>query len=120
MSINAVVDLDTAVIDFFQNGAPITIETNDLILRSIQESDMDFMQNLYTDPVTMRLYADNEKRVENSGIETWKEEQMKAAKGRVETFVKRWTVDRIPFSGFLISTKNDPRPIGFIVPGFGD
>jgi RimJ/RimL family protein N-acetyltransferase len=120
MSINAVVDLDTAVIEFFQKGAPITIETNDLTLRSIQESDLDFMQNLYTDPITMRLYADNEKRVENSGEEVWKEEQMKAAKGRVETFVKRWTVDRIPFSGFLISTKNDPRPIGFIVPGFGD
>jgi RimJ/RimL family protein N-acetyltransferase len=120
MSTLAAVDLDTAVCDFFQNGTAITIETKDLTLRSIQESDLDFMQNLYTDPTTMKLYADNEKRIENSGVEVWKEEQMKAAKGRVDTFVKRWTVDRIPFSGFLISTKNDPRPIGFIVPGFGD
>ncbi len=120
MSTIAAVDLDTAVCDFFQNGTPIIIETKDLTLRSIQESDLDFMQNVYTDPNTMKLYTDNEKRLENSSVEVWKEEQMKAAKGRVDTFVKRWTVDRIPFSGFLISTKNDPRPIGFIVPGFGD
>ncbi len=56
----------------------------------------------------MKLFVDNEKRFENKGAEAWKEEQMKAANGRVNTFVKRWTVDRIPFSGFLISTKNDP------------
>ncbi|HEY5234826.1 MAG TPA: GNAT family N-acetyltransferase, partial [Rhabdochlamydiaceae bacterium] len=120
MSTIAAADLDTAVCAFFQEGSPITIETKDLTLRSIQENDLDFMQNLYTDPITMRLYTDNEKRLENSGADAWKEEQMKAAKGRVDTFVKRWTADRIPFSGFLISTKNDPRPIGFIVPGFGD
>jgi RimJ/RimL family protein N-acetyltransferase len=68
----------------------------------------------------MRLYTDNEKRLENDGPEAWKADQMKAAKGRVDAFVKRWTVERIPFSGFLISTKNNPHPIGFIVPGFGD
>jgi RimJ/RimL family protein N-acetyltransferase len=120
MSAIAAVDLDTAVTDFFQNGSPITFETQDLTLRSIQESDLDFMQNLFIDPVTMKLYADNEKRLEKNGAEAWKEEQMKAAKGRVDAFVKRWTVERIPFSGFLISKKDDHRPIGFIVPGFGD
>ncbi len=120
MATIAAVDLDTAVTDFFQNGFPITIETQNLTLRSIREGDLEFMQNLYTDPVTMRLYTDNEKRLENDGLETWKADQMKAAKGRVDAFVKRWTIDKIPFSGFLISTKTDPRPIGFIVPGFGD
>ncbi len=120
MSITAVTDLDIAVTDFFQNGTPITIETKDLTLRSVQETDLDFMQNLYTDPVTMRLFTDNEKRFENDGPEAWKEAQMKAAKSRVDTYVKRWTVDRIPFNGFLISTKIDPRPIGYIVAGFGD
>ncbi len=120
MSIVAAVDLDTSITEFFQNGSPITIETNDLYLRSIKETDLEFMQNLYTDPVTMRLYTDNEKRYENLGEATWKEEQMKAAKGRVDIFVKRWTVDGIPFSGFLISKKDDERAIGFIVPGFGD
>jgi RimJ/RimL family protein N-acetyltransferase len=120
MSITAVSDLDIAVTDFFQNGTPITIETKDLTLRSVQETDLDFMQNLYTDPVTMRLFTDNEKRLETNGPDAWKEEQMKAAKSRVDTYVKRWTVDRIPFNGFLISTKNDPRPIGYIVAGFGD
>lgn len=77
------------------------------------------MQNVYTDINTMKLYADNEKRFESLGEEKWKEEQMKAAKGRVDTFVKRWTVDRIPFSGFLIS-KKDGKDIGFIVAGFGE
>jgi RimJ/RimL family protein N-acetyltransferase len=120
MSIIAATDLDTAVADFFQNGTPITFETNDLTLRSIQETDLDFMQNLYTDPITMRLFTDNEKRLENNGHDAWKEEQMKAAKARVDTYVKRWTVDRIPFNGFLLSTKTDPRPIGYIVAGFGD
>ena len=118
MSIIAAVYLDTAVINFFKNGTPITIETKDLTLRSIQETDLDFMQKLYTDPITMRLFADNEHRLEKKGEESWKEEQMKAAKERVDTFVKLWTVERIPFSGFLISTKNDPRPIGFIAPEF--
>lgn len=120
MSIVAAVDLDTSITEFFQHGSPITIETNDLYLRSIKETDLEFMQNLYTDPVTMRLYTDNEKRYENLGEAVWKEEQMKAAKGRVDVFVKRWTVDRLPFSGFLISKKDDERAIGFIVPGFGD
>ncbi|HEX2580298.1 MAG TPA: GNAT family N-acetyltransferase [Rhabdochlamydiaceae bacterium] len=120
MSIPAVSDLDTAIADFFQKGSPITIETKDLSLRSITEKDLDFMQTVYTDFETMRLYTDNEKRLEQSGEEAWKAEQMKAAKGRVDTFVKRWTVDRIPFSGFLISKKDGGKNIGFIVAGFGD
>lgn len=120
MSINTSFDLNTSVSNFFQNGAPITFETEDLTLCSIQETDLDFMQTLYTDRVTMRLFADNEVRLEEKGIEAWKAQQMKAAKERIETFVKRWTVDKIPFSGFLITTKNDPHPIGFISPGFGN
>jgi RimJ/RimL family protein N-acetyltransferase len=119
MSTIAVSDIDTSIIDFYQKGSPITFETKDLILRSVQESDLGFFQNVYTDPVTMKLYTDNEKRLETSP-DTWKDEQMKAAAGRVATFVKRWTVDRIPFSGFVICKKSDLMPIGFIVPGFGD
>ena len=120
MSTLTVSDIDTAVTDFYEKGSPITIETKDLYLRSVQESDLDFFQNVYTDFATMKLYTDNEKRFETSGEEVWKAEQAKAAAGRVETFVKRWTVDRIPFSGFVISKKDDLLPIGFIVAGFGD
>jgi RimJ/RimL family protein N-acetyltransferase len=120
MSITTATDLDTAVIDFFLNGSPITIETDDLTLSSIQETDLEFMQNLFTDPVTMRLFTDNEKRFENDGEEKWKADQMKTVKGRVDTFVKRWTADRDPFSGFLISTHVDSLPIGYIVAGDGD
>jgi RimJ/RimL family protein N-acetyltransferase len=119
MSTIASTNIDTSIFDFYQTGCPIMIETKDLLLRSVQEKDLDFFQNLYTDPVTMRLYTDNEKRLENSP-DTWKDEQMKAAAGRVATFVKRWTVEKIPFSGFLICKKDTQQPIGFIVPGFGD
>ncbi|HEX4839202.1 MAG TPA: GNAT family N-acetyltransferase [Rhabdochlamydiaceae bacterium] len=129
-AITSVTDLDTAVTDFFQKGSSITIETKDLILRPIQEKDLDFMQNVYTDIATMRLYTDNEKRFEQDGEEKWKADQMKAAKGRVDTFVKRWTsqnpTEKSPFSGFLISKKVEDQstcstvPIGFIVAGFGD
>ena len=120
MSGLAISVIDTAVTDFYEKGSPITIETKDLYLRSVQESDLGFFQNLYTDPVTMRLFADNEKRLENLGEEAWKAEQMKSAAGRVATFVKRWTVDRIPFSGFVIIKKDNLLPIGFIVAGFGE
>lgn len=120
MTITAPVCLDTAVIDFFKNGAPITIETKDLILNSIKETDLGFIQLLYTDPVTMKLYADNEERLEKKGKEAWKAEQLQAAKELVDTFVKRWTVEKIPFSGFLISKKNNQSSIGFIASGFCD
>ncbi len=89
MSTFAPVDINTTVSNFFQNGTPITIETKDLLLRPIQESDLGFMQNLYTDPVTMKLFVDNEKRFENKGAEAWKKEQMKAANGRVNTLLNR-------------------------------
>lgn len=112
--------LNTAIINFYKNGSPITIETEDLTLNSIQENDLGFMQLLFTDPVTMQLYADNEERLEKKGKEAWKAEQLKAVKELVDTFVKRWTVEKIPFSGFLISKKNDQRSIGFIAPGFGN
>jgi len=117
--------LDSYVTDFFQKGSSITIETKDLILRPIQETDLDFMQTVYTDFDTMKLYTDNEKRFEESGEQIWKEQQMKAVKGRVDTFVKRWTSQN-PFSGFLICKKIEDQstcstiPIGFIVAGFGD
>ncbi|HUD00780.1 MAG TPA: GNAT family protein [Rhabdochlamydiaceae bacterium] len=119
MAMPPISDIDTAVIDFYKNGSPITIETKDLVLRSVQENHLGFFQNLFTDPVTMRLYTDNEKRYEQSP-DTWKAKQMQSAAERVATFVKRWTVDKIPFSGFLICKKKDLSPIGFIVAGFGN
>lgn len=118
MTINAPVCLDTAVINYFKNGTSITIETEDLILNSIEETDLGFIQLLYTDPETMRLYADNEERLQKKSNNAWKAEQLKAAKELVDTFVKRWTVEKIPFSGFLI--KHNQRSIGFIAPGFGN
>ncbi len=120
MAITAVSDIDTAVLDFYQKNTPVTIETKDLILRPVQESDLGFFQTVYTDPVTMKLFMDHEKRLENSPA-TWQEEQMKSAAGRVKTFVERWTTKN-PFSGFIICKKveKDHVPIGFIVPGLGD
>jgi RimJ/RimL family protein N-acetyltransferase len=120
MATSAIPDIDTSVYDFYLKGLPVTIETKDLILRSFKESDLKFLQALYTDPDTMKLYTDNEKRLETTPFEQWKEENMKAAAGRIATFMKRLN-EKNPFNGFVICKKSeDNRPIGFIVPGLGD
>lgn len=121
METTAISDIDISICDFYLKSSPITIETNDLVLRSVQESDLGFFQGLYTDPVTMKLYTDNEKRLKTTPLEKWKEQQMKTAADRVATFVKLWN-EKTPFSGFVICKKseNELLPIGFIVSGYGN
>lgn len=116
-------DLDTVVTDFYTKGIPVTIETKDLFLRPVHETDLPFFEQLFTDPETMRLYTDNESRLKDKGLDAWKEEQMKNAASRVATFTTRWK-EKVPFSGFVLYKKEtaaggEPR-VGFIVTGFGD
>jgi len=116
-------DLDTAITDFYTKSIPVTIETKDLFLRPARETDLTFFEQLFTDPETMRLYTDNESRLKDKGLDAWKEEQMKNAASRVDTYTTRWK-EKVPFSGFVLCKKEteaggEPR-VGFIVAGFGD
>lgn len=107
------------IFNYYRYGLPIKIETAALCLMSVQASDLPFYQKIYTDPDTMKLYADCGPRLQEKGEAAWKDEQMTLAAKRVATFIKRWYVDNNPLSEFVIWKKENQisSPIGFITAG---
>jgi RimJ/RimL family protein N-acetyltransferase len=117
--VDSIAGLDMSVDSYYEKGTPISFETEDLLLRSAQESDRAAYQQLFSDPETMAKYADNESRLKEQDIEVWKKEQTAKADDRVDTYIRRWTVEKDPFSGFAIFLKANNEFIGHVVAGHG-
>ncbi len=95
----------------------VLIKTNDLELTSVREKEIPHYQELYSDPMTMKMFTDNEKRLYEMDIEAWKQEQMTNVAKRVNAWIQRWN-DGMPFSAFAIY--NNGQFVGHIIAGFGD
>jgi RimJ/RimL family protein N-acetyltransferase len=118
-TIMTISDIDLAISNFYHQGSPIEFETQNLVLRSVQQTDKIFFENWYLDYETMRLFNTNEQDYKKLGPDQWKKEQLEEAAERVDTFVKRWS-EKNPFSGLVICQKTDRLPIGYIVAGLGE
>ncbi len=81
-------------------------ETENLIVRSITESDLPFYKTLFGHPVVMKLYQNgtpwDEKKIEN----------------RVEGWINRWKTGDV-YSALVVIHKKDQTPIGHFVLGHG-
>ena len=107
---------------FEENGESlrVEIETTQLRLRSVSESDLSAYHTLYTDAKTMQKFTDNEERLQKMGEDAWKGQQMENIAKRVALWVKRWNVEHDPFTAFVILKKDSWEMIGHIVAGHGD
>lgn len=113
------VHLEQSLRGYYDKQEPITIETENLLLRPIQEKDKLLYQNLFSDAQTMLKYADTEKRISEIGEASWQKEQQEKIAKRVDIWVQRWK-DQDPFGAFAIFNKKTKAFIGHIVVGHGD
>jgi RimJ/RimL family protein N-acetyltransferase len=88
-------------------GIRVRIETENLILHSITRDNQEDYLQLFSDPETVKKYAD--------GI-PWTKEEIQE---RMEIWIKRWE-SQDPFSAFAVFLKNESKPfMGHIVLGHG-
>ncbi len=111
--------VEQSIRDYYEKNEPIQIETQDLNLCAIQESDKPVYQILFSDYPTMMKYAGSEKRVSEIGEAAWQKEQQENIAKRVDILVQRWK-DKDPFSAFAIYHKTTKMFVGHIVVGHGD
>jgi RimJ/RimL family protein N-acetyltransferase len=85
-----------------------TIETEDLLLKSLTWAEYEDYVRLFTDPIAMEKYGD----------EPFTEEEVKEI---MEIWIDRWQKDEDFFSAFAIYLKKEDRPfIGHIILGHGE
>lgn len=108
--------VEHSIRDFYEKGTAIVLETQDLILRSVQETDRKDFQALYTDPEVMLKFTDNAQRMKEKGASAWTEEQRRKADHQLQVFLQRFQ-EKNPFSAFTIFDKKTGSFEGFIVTG---
>ncbi len=110
--------LTERILGYLKKGQPIVYETKDLYIRQVDEGDQQYFRELMTDPAVTEKIEDSHARFVAEGETVWKEKQIKAADARHAELVKRWVVDKDPFSGFMMFRKTKEREfVGHAVAG---
>lgn len=108
---------DISIWHHLTEGTPILKETDDLYIRSVEMTDMVFFRALFVDPEVMKNFTDHEAKFRKLTPAQWKQEQTEVADQRLVQLVKRWTVDRDPFSGFVIIDKKTAKTLAHVTAG---
>lgn len=86
----------------------VTIETEDLYMRSIKEEDINDYVDLFGDAEVMKNYAEGKPREKEKVI------------NRVIDWIKRWEVEKDPYGALAVFEKKSNKFVGHIILGHGD
>lgn len=116
---------DISIWNYLERSTPITMETDDLFIRTVDATDKVFFRALFLDPEVMKNFMDYETRYQQLTPAQWQQEQTEAADRRLAQLIERWTgkftsngvENRDPFSGFVIIHKKTAKILAHVTAG---